>query len=123
MKTPLVGVSLTRISLYASTITGTPTCVARYNASGDTLSFVVRPVTDASALKLIAGAANGALGGDPAMRLNSTTAGLIMRDIIIYIDDATRTVRAWLLPGNTLQQLPASRPMGTQMMCMQRMSC
>ncbi|CAL8471450.1 g10992 [Coccomyxa elongata] len=63
----------------------------RYNASGDTLSFVVRPVTDASALNLIAGAANAALSGDPAMRLNSTTAGLIIRDIIIYIDDATRT--------------------------------
>ncbi|BDA46834.1 hypothetical protein COCOBI_09-2870 [Coccomyxa sp. Obi] len=63
----------------------------RYNTSGDTLSFVVRPVTDAATLKLSAGMANAALGSDPAMRLNSTIAGLIMRDIVIYIDDATRT--------------------------------
>lgn len=78
-----------------------PPCVSRYNASADTLSFVVRPVTDEAKLKLTAGAANAALGGDAAMRLNSTTAGLIMRDIIIYIDDATGTVRARLLPGNS----------------------
>ncbi len=75
-----------------------PNAVTRYNASGDTLSFVVRPVTDAATLKLTAGAANAALSGNAAMRLNSTTAGLIMRYIIIYIDDATRTVRARLLP-------------------------
>ncbi|KAK9918803.1 hypothetical protein WJX75_007045 [Coccomyxa subellipsoidea] len=64
----------------------------RYNASADTLSFVVQPVTDAAALKLGAGTANAALSGDSAGRLNSTSVGLIMKDIVIYIDDSTEDV-------------------------------
>ncbi|EIE19785.1 hypothetical protein COCSUDRAFT_58514 [Coccomyxa subellipsoidea C-169] len=61
----------------------------RYNASGDTLSFAVQPVTEAASLKLSEGTANAALLGDPASRLNSTTVGLILKDIVIYIDDST----------------------------------
>lgn len=60
----------------------------RYNASGDTLSFAVTPVTSADSLKLSGGVANAALAGDPSMRLNTTSVGLIMKDIVIYIDDA-----------------------------------
>ncbi len=64
----------------------------RYNASGDTLSFVVTPVTNADSLKLSGGVASAALAGDPSMRLNTTSVGLIMKDIVIYIDDAAANV-------------------------------
>ncbi len=66
----------------------------RYNASGDTLSFAVQPVTEAASLKLSEGTANAALLGNPASRLNSTTVGLILKDIVIYIDDSTGDVSA-----------------------------
>lgn len=68
----------------------------RYNATADTLSFMVQPVTDAAALKLGAGTANAALLGDSASRLNSTSVGLIIKDIVIYIDDSTEDVGAQL---------------------------
>ncbi len=62
-----------------------------WNASAQTLTFGMQPVQLEAALKLRDGAANGAFaaGRDAADRASTSAVGLVLRDVVVYVDDSS----------------------------------
>ncbi len=60
-----------------------------WNATAETLTFGMTPVTSEAALKLRDGVANGAFAGRKSSGLQRDPVGTVLKDVVIYIDDAT----------------------------------
>ena len=60
-----------------------------WNATAETLTFGMRLVTAEASLMLRDGVANGALasGRDPGLRTDA--AGVVLKDVVLYIDDSS----------------------------------
>ena len=60
-----------------------------WNVTAETLTFQMRSVMAESALKLRDGVANGAFasGRDSGLRMDA--AGLVLKDVVLYIDDSS----------------------------------
>ena len=61
-----------------------------WNATAETLTFGMTPVTSEAALKLRDGVANGALAERRSSGLRRDPVGLVLKDVVLYIDDATK---------------------------------
>lgn len=60
-----------------------------WNATAETLTFGMRPVTSGAALKLRDGVANGAFAMGNASGLRKDPVGTVLKDVVLYIDDAS----------------------------------
>ncbi|CAL5224327.1 g6996 [Coccomyxa viridis] len=60
-----------------------------WNATAETLTFDMTPVTSEAALKLRDGIANGAFAGRKSSGLQRDPVGTVLKDVMVYIDDAT----------------------------------
>lgn len=60
-----------------------------WNATAETLTFGMRPVTSEAALKLRDGVANGAFAAGRNESLSSNAVGVVLRDVVVYVDDSS----------------------------------
>ena len=60
-----------------------------WNGTAETLTFGMTPVTLGAALKLRDGVANGALATRKSSGLQKDPVGTVLKDVVLYIDDAS----------------------------------